>query len=95
MKKIVEVTEVQGEGLEALLGQNVMLLCLNYIYTGKLIGVNDSCVLLENPSIVYETGAWGDKSYKDSQKLHSTNWYVQMLPEPRSKSATQPSIPGA
>ncbi len=77
MKKIVEVTEVEGEGLDALLGQEVLLFCLNYIYLGKLAGVNETCVLLENPSIVYETGAFVSKEYEDVQKLHTDKWYVQ------------------
>ena len=77
MKKIVEVTEVSGEGLEALLGQTVLLFCLNYIYLGKLAGVNDTCVLLEEPSIVYETGPYTTKMYGDVQRLHADKWYVQ------------------
>ena len=75
MKKIVTVAEVTGEGLEKLLGEQVTLFCLNYIYTGKLAGVNDSCVLLEDASVVYETGPLGDKTWKDSQKLPGA-WYV-------------------
>ena len=31
MKKLVEVTEVQGEGLEKLMGERVTLFCANYI----------------------------------------------------------------
>ena len=69
MKKLVNVTEVEGEGLVALMGQRVTLFCLNYIYTGKLTGVNDTCVLLEDAAIVYETGAFTDKSWKDAQAL--------------------------
>jgi hypothetical protein len=69
MKKIVTVTEVDGEGLVALLGKPVILFCLNYIYTGTLTGVNQSCVLLENPSIVYETGAFDKTTFVDAQKL--------------------------
>jgi hypothetical protein len=76
MKKIVKVTEVEGEGLTALMGERVTLFCLNYIYTGKLVGVNESCVLLEDAAIVYETGALTDKTWKDAQKLPG-NWYVQ------------------
>jgi hypothetical protein len=75
MKKIV--TEVQGEGLVKLLGERVTLFCMNYIYTGKLVGVNDTCVLLEDAAIVYETGAFVDKQWKDAQKLPG-EWYVQM-----------------
>src|SRR3989442_11326366 len=40
----VNVEEVQGEGLVGLMGEQVTLFCLNYIYTGKLVGVNDSFV---------------------------------------------------
>ncbi len=69
MKKLVEVVEVEGEGLASLLGENVLLFCLNYIYWGVLRGVNSTCVLLENPKIVYETGAFSDKNLKDAQQL--------------------------
>ena len=53
MKKLIEVTD---EGLEGLLGKRVTLLCMNYFYTGTLTGVNDKCVQLTSPKIVYETG---------------------------------------
>jgi hypothetical protein len=69
MKKIITVSEVEGEGLVALLGKRVTFFCMNYIYTGDLVGVNDSCVLLENPSIVFETGSFETKTWKDAQKL--------------------------
>ena len=67
MKKIVE--EVSGEGLEKLLGERVTFFCANYIYTGKLTGISNNCVLLEDAGIVYETGAFGEKSWKDNQLL--------------------------
>ena len=67
MKKIIE--ETNPEGLEKLLGERVTLFCLNYIYTGKLAGVNDTCVLLTGPAIVYETGAFTEKNWKDAQPL--------------------------
>jgi len=66
MKQYIEVS---GEGYEALMGQRVTLFCMNYIYTGKLVGVNDSFVKLEDPSIVYETGTFDSKSWKDAQEL--------------------------
>ncbi len=77
MKKLVSVTEVEGEGLESLLDQQVLLLCANYFYTGKLVGVNTTFVKLEDPAIVYETGPFSDKGYKDAQKLHVKEFYVQ------------------
>ena len=67
MKKLIE--QVEGEGFEALLGETITVFCLNYIYTGKLTGVNDSCILLESPKIVYETGPFNEPSWKDAQSL--------------------------
>lgn len=75
MKKLVQVQEVDGEGLVGLMGQNVTLFCMNYIYTGKLVGVNDTCVMLEKAKIVYETGAFDKKDWADAQALPN-NLYV-------------------
>lgn len=77
MKKLVKVEEVNGEGLIALMGETVTLFCLNYIYAGKLVGVNDTFVKLENCHVVYETGSFGDKKFKDAQPLAHGEWYVQ------------------
>ena len=76
MKKLVEVTEVAGEGLEALLGERVLLMCAAYFYEGKLVGVNERFVQLEDPHIVYDTGDWKKAGFTDRQKLHSPLWYV-------------------
>lgn len=75
MKKLVSIQEVSGEGLEALLGEEVLLMCMNYSYAGKLVGVNEKFVLLENCRIVYETGEWSAKAWKDAQKV-GDKWYV-------------------
>jgi hypothetical protein len=77
MKKAVTVQEIEGEGLLALLGQNVALFCANYIYAGKLVGVNDTCVLLEDAKIVYETGPLTAVGWQDAQALPGP-WYVQL-----------------
>ena len=74
MKKIIE--EVNNEGLEKLLGERVTLFCCRYIYTGKLSGINDDCVLLTDAGIVYETGSLDSDNWKDMQPLPN-NWYVQ------------------
>ena len=59
------------------MGQKVILFCANYFWTGKLVGVNDKFVKLEQPAIVYETGSsWADKAWKDEQPLHAKEWYV-------------------
>jgi hypothetical protein len=67
MRKIIK--EVDVEGLEKLLGERITLFCANYIYTGDLIGVNDTCVRLSKAAIVYETGAFTDAKWKDAQLL--------------------------
>lgn len=69
MKKLVKVEEIEGEGLLALLGEQVILFCMNYFYAGKLVGVNTDTVLLEDGGIVYETGEFSSKSWKDLQKI--------------------------
>ena len=69
MKKLVKVEEVSGEGLVGLLGEKVILFCLNYFYAGTLAGVNDTFVLLEDAKIVYETGPFKDAAWKDAQAI--------------------------
>ena len=70
MKQIVQVTEVEGEGLLALMGQRVTFTINDgFYYTGKLVGVNDTFVKLENPAVVYETGDFQSKQWKDAQPL--------------------------
>lgn len=76
MKKLVEIQNVENEGLLKMLGKRVTFFCLNYIYVGELIGVNDSCVLLKNPAIVYETGAFTESKYKDEQSLNVEEFYL-------------------
>ena len=67
MKKLIK--EVEGEGLESLLGEYVVIFCSNYHYSGKLVGVNTVDILLEDAAIVYETGGLCDKQFKDAQPL--------------------------
>lgn len=76
MKVIVQ--EVDGEGLESLLGKTVTLFCGVYIYTGKLVGVNDKCVKLDDAKIVYETGAFDTREWKDAQAIPNKFWYIQI-----------------
>jgi len=70
-QKVVAETieDDDNEGLLALIGQQVTFFCAVYIYTGKLVGVNKTCVKLESPKIVYETGAFDTKIWKDAQAL--------------------------
>lgn len=74
MKKLVEET---GEGMEKLLGETITVFCANYIYSGKLIGVNSNCILLSDAGIVYETGELTSKTWKDRQPLPN-DWYIML-----------------
>ena len=65
-----------GPGLDAYIGQTVLLMCQNYFYHGTLYGVFDDFVLLVDPSIVYETGEWSVKGYAKAEKLHAKYWRV-------------------
>jgi hypothetical protein len=78
MLVLQNVKEVENEGFAALLGKNVEIFCGVYIYAGKLVGVNQTCVKLENPHLVYETGAFTDKKYKDAQNMGREFHYVSM-----------------
>ena len=75
MKKIIETDD--NDGFESMLGERVTFFCLNYIYTGKLVGVNGTYLLLEEAAVVYETGPFSDTKWKDAQPLpHS--WRIQI-----------------
>ena len=76
MKKIV--TEVTGEGLEKLLGEHVMLFAERYIYAGVLAGVDETCVLLRDAQVVYETGTFDSPGYVDAQAIGGGEWYVRI-----------------
>lgn len=68
--------DVDDEGLHAMLGRKVVLFCVNYIYSGKLVGVNEHDVKLEDAKIVYETGELCGGMNKDAQPLPH-DWYIR------------------
>ncbi len=74
MKKIIE--EIEGEGLDSLLGEYITVWCCRYIYAGKLTGVNDKDILLSDAKIVYDTGTLDEAGFGDAQALPN-NWYVR------------------
>jgi hypothetical protein len=73
MKTLVDNPE---EGLLSLMGETITVLCCRYIYTGKLIGVNDTCIKLEDPKIVFNTGSLSDKEWKEAEALPHKHFYV-------------------
>lgn len=66
------------DGLPVLLGKNVEIWCDDYIFIGKLIGVNGTCVKLQDPAIVYETGELDAKTYRDVQKFSQKFKYLML-----------------
>lgn len=77
MKRVVNVVESEGDGLESLLNEYVQLWCLNYIYAGKLIGVNKDDVVLSGAVVVYETGGLKDARFKDAQPVGVEELFIR------------------
>ena len=73
----VLVSEVENEGFASLLGKNVEIQTGIYIYAGKLVGVNDTCIKLDNAHTVFETGEFKNKKYKDAQLRSNPVLYIQ------------------
>ena len=76
MKQIVEDKEAATH-LENLIGESVVIFCMNYIYAGTLISLNDTSLELADACIVYETGKLDDSGFQDSQRLPE-NWHVAL-----------------
>ena len=70
-------TENKADGLESLLGEYVQLWCLNYIYSGKLVGVNTNDVVLVEAVVVYETGKMTENQFKFAEPVSSEELFVR------------------
>ena len=81
MKQVVTVTEVSGKGFDQFYGKRITLFCANYIYTGDMVGSDDDCVQLSNAAIVYETGEFDNKSWKDAQNLPNDVYVMKSFVE--------------
>lgn len=76
---MTKIVEDKNDDFLSLMGKRVTLFCANYFYTGILAGVNRTQVLLHEPSIVYETGAWTEGSkWADAQRLPTESLYVRI-----------------
>ena len=76
MKILTQITEIEKEGLLALLGKKVLVMCGVYFYAGELIGVNETCIKIKNCYQVFETGPHTDSEFKYAQKI-GDEWYIQ------------------
>lgn len=77
MKRVVSVVETDGDGLVSLMGKRVQLWCMNYIYAGVLVGVNEKDVALRDAGVVYETGELRGDEASDLQLLPGPEWFVR------------------
>ena len=74
----IPVVEVENEGFFALLGKNVEVHTPNFIFAGKLEGVNDKFIKISNAHTVFDTGAYTNKNYSDAQKRQQDVWYIML-----------------
>lgn len=72
MRRLIETTD---GGFDSSIGEKICLFCVNYIYTGRLVAVNDDHVELDAAQLVYETGVLDSGDWEDSQSLPSP-WRV-------------------
>ncbi len=77
MKKLVNVVETNETAFERVIGEQVTFFCMNYIYHGELIGVSEDSVMLKNAAIVYETGNFNEKDFKNIQSLCAEEFYIK------------------
>ena len=75
MKRIIDTEE---NALESLLGETVLVMCVNYFYEGKLTAVNSTAIELELPAIVYNTGPWTEDGWQDSQSLPAKKIFISI-----------------
>ena len=64
--------------MKKLVGKQVTIFSLNYIYTGKLLEVKKKSVVLEDAKIVYETGKFSEKGFKDAQSLCAKEYNISL-----------------
>jgi hypothetical protein len=74
----MRVIEKEQEGLVSLLGKDVWLWCMNYIYSGTLIGVSHHGAKLANPKVVYKAGDLNKTGFEKSESFMSEHHYVRL-----------------
>ena len=87
MKQLIKVQEVEEEGFLALMNKEILVFAYNYIYTGTLVGVNDTFIKLEGARLVYDIGELGGKlvfetwpfkySEPTEKAIPRKVWYIQ------------------
>ena len=78
MKQLIETSNESY--LESLIGKPVVVWCLNYIYAGTLVGVDDDCLRLTDAKVVYETGPLSG-ALQDAQSLQGDAFVMRRCVE--------------
>ena len=73
-KTVVRKKQDEWTGL---MGKKITLFCMNYVYTGTLDSRSVDTVKLTDASVVFETGAFSEKGWKDFENLPNPV-YVQI-----------------
>jgi len=76
MRRLVETTD--ADGLEKFLGEHIQLWCINYIYAGLLVGVNENDCVLSHPYVVYETGKLTEEKFKFAESFGVQELFVRI-----------------
>lgn len=70
----------QKNKLESLIGKNVLLMCMNYFYIGRLVDVNELCAELEDAGVLFDAGEMNAENWRDYQKFgHKTGNHIVMI----------------
>ena len=75
MKKLVEASAEKH--MESYLGETITVFACRYIYSGKLVSVDETSICLEDAGIVYETGELSAKDWQDRQALPH-KWCIEL-----------------
>ncbi len=70
--------EEKNKELETLMGMEVVLICVNFIYTGVVSAIHNDCVSITNAKIVLETGETTKDKMQVEAVLYSSKWTIML-----------------
>ena len=73
-KRIIEESETVG--VDDLLGETIIVMCMNYTYSGILVSASDDAFLLRNPEIVFKTGPFKEPGWERSEPTCCSEQYI-------------------
>ncbi len=79
VKKYIEKetdNPLEEGGYSNLIGENITVFCCRYIYYGQLIEEGEKYIKLKKPSIVYETGCFSEKKFKNIQSMNTDSFCI-------------------